>query len=124
MPVWEIASIQRRPQVTLIDWSVYEVPLLGPDKPWTRHLVGWACEDRQGQVSSPVQSFDPVTRRCATRSGRVYSLTGRPGSRSDAEYSWTRWKGIWRVTQEREVTNEVAGEMQAAQPAAGDGEAG
>lgn len=59
MPIWAIDPIERWPQVTLESWAVLEVPLKGIDQPWTRHLVGYAIEDRQGQVSSPVIQFDP-----------------------------------------------------------------
>lgn len=48
MPVWSIDSIEDRPDVTLRDWAAFEVPLHGPDLPWTRHLAGWSCEDQQG----------------------------------------------------------------------------
>lgn len=115
MPVWNIDSIEDRPDVTLRDWAAFEVPLHGPDQPWTRHLAGWSCEDSQGQVCSAVQHFYPVTGTCITESGRVYRLTGRPGLNADAQYVWNRWKRIASVTEQRDVTKEAYDAIQAAQ---------
>lgn len=114
MPVWSIDSIEDRPDVTLRDWAAFEVPLHGPDQPWTRHLAGWSCEDQQGQVCSAVQQFDPQKGSCLTESGRVYRLSGRPGLNADAEYVWNRWKGIAAITEQRDVTLEVSAAMKAA----------
>ncbi|MDP2325372.1 MAG: hypothetical protein Q8N51_15275 [Gammaproteobacteria bacterium] len=114
MAVWKIDSVQDRPQVTLRDWAVFDVPRSDPGKPWTRHLAGWSCEDHQGQVSSAVQRFDPSTRSCITGSGRVYRLQGCPGLGSDGEYVWNRWKGIAGVTEQRNVTQAVFDAIQAA----------
>lgn len=121
MPVWSIDSIEDRPDVTLRDWAVFEVPLHGPGQPWTRHLAGWSCEDQQGQVCSPVQQFDPRTGSCLTESGRVYRLKGRPGLNADAEYVWNRWKRIASITAERDVTKEVFAAVNAAREGSGHG---
>ena len=107
MPVWSIDSIEERPDVTLREWAVFEVPLHGADEPWTRHLAGWSCEDRQGQACSAVQQFDPQTGSCVTESGRVYRLLGRPGLNADAEYAWNQWKGIAGISEQRDVTRAV-----------------
>jgi hypothetical protein len=121
MTVWTIAPVELRPDVTLESWAVFEVPLNGPDQPWTRHLAGYSLEDGQGQVCSAVESFDPATGQCVTRSGRVYRLRGRPGLGQDAEYVWRRWKRIASITEERDVTKEVFAEMSAARPGSGHG---
>lgn len=121
MPVWSIDSIEDRPDVTLRDWAAFEVPLHGSDQPWTRHLAGWSCEDQQGQVRSRVEQFDPRTGSFLTESGRVYRLAGRPGLNADAEYVWNRWKRIASLSEEREVTKEVADALRAARKGAGDG---
>ena len=121
MPVWPIEPIEDHPSVTLRSWAAFEVPLHGHDQPWTRHLAGYSCEDRQGQVCSPVQSFDPATGQCVTRSGRVYLLQGRPGLDQDPEYVWRRWKRIADITQERDVTQEVFEAVCAAKSGAGRG---
>jgi hypothetical protein len=107
MPVWNIEPVNEVPEVTLAAWQVFEVPLDGDDG-WTRHFVGYARELRQGQVCSPVLSFDPTTRSGVTRSGRVYRLAGRPGLGSDALYVWNQWKAIHGITEERDVTAAVA----------------
>jgi hypothetical protein len=111
MPVWAIAAVNQRPQVTLTDWALFEVPLNGADEVWTRHLVGYASEDRQGQVSSPLQVFDPASRKAVTRSGRVYLVRGRPGLNADADYVWGRWKSHAGVLEERDVTGEIMEDM-------------
>lgn len=121
MSVWSIDSIEDRPDVTLRDWAVFEVPLNGPGQPWTRHLAGWSCEDQQGQVCSAVQQFDPRTASCLTESGRVYRLLGRPGLNADAEYVWNRWKRIAGLTDEREVTKEIADALRVTKEGAGRG---
>ena len=115
VPIWAIGPIEDRPQVALESWAVFEVPLNGVDQPWTRHLAGFAVEDRQGQVSSPVTRFDPVSGQGVTRSGRVYRLLSRPGLNSDALYVWDHWKSRAGVTEERDVTAEVRMAMEAAQ---------
>jgi hypothetical protein len=109
MPVWSIASVVSRPTVTLTSWQAFDVQLPGLDEQWTRHFVGYAFEDRQGQVSSPVLTFSPAECRGITRSGRVYLLAGRPGADGDGEYVWNQWKSRWRVSPKaaRDVTSEV-----------------
>ncbi|GAB3647836.1 hypothetical protein [Ramlibacter alkalitolerans] len=107
MSVWAIESIQELPEVTLRDWAVFEVPLYGPEQPWTRHLAGWSCEGGHGQVCSPVAAFDPVTATCMTQSGRVYRLLRAPGLCSDGQYVLNRWMRINRMPQMRDVTAEV-----------------
>ncbi len=121
MAVWQIDSIEDRPDVTLRDWAVFEVPLHGPGQPWTRHLAGWSCEDQQGQVCSAVQQFSPQTGSCVTESGRVYRLLGQPGLNADAQYVWNRWKRIAGLSEQREVTKEVADALRTAKKGARDG---
>jgi hypothetical protein len=99
MPVWKISSIEDRPQVTLEEWAVFEVPLNGPDQPLTRHLAGRSCEDCQGQVSSPVLAFDPNSGAFRTRSGRVYRLVGLPGLCADGSYGPKQMAGPPRLRQ-------------------------
>jgi hypothetical protein len=113
MPIWSIESVSETPEVILDSWRVFDVPLDGPDQPWTRHFVGDARGERQGQVSSAVEKFDVTTRCGVTRSGRIYQLAGRPGLGSDAQYVWNRWKRIAGVAEERDMTQEVLAQMPA-----------
>ena len=91
MPVWKVAPVTERPEVTLTGWAVFDVPDEDSTAEPTRHLVGWSCEDREGRVSSPVMTFDARTASFSTRSGRIYRLSGQPGLGSDAVYVWQFW---------------------------------
>lgn len=124
MPVWSIGSIEDRPEVTLRDWVAFEGPLHGPDQPWTRHLAGWSCEAHQGQVSSAMQKFDPLTSSCITTSGRVYRLLGLPRLNADAAYVWKRRKRIADIAVERDFTQDVLGSIQAAKASSVDPQGG
>lgn len=106
--VWSCAPVSQRPQVVLIDWRIFEVPLSGSAEP-TRHFVGYNITDREGRVSSTIVQFDSTTKRGVTESGRVYELRGRAGWNSDAEYTWSRWLGINGVlaTDISDVTAEI-----------------
>lgn len=115
MPVWPISPVRRRPRVALTEWAAFEVPLNGPDQPWTRHLAGWSCEGEHGQVCSPIEDFDPSAGQCVTASGRVYRLLGRPGLCADGRYVWARWKDLEGVREERDVSAAVFEAIQAAQ---------
>lgn len=105
---WRIESIRNEPTKTLDAWSVYEVPFDGLDAPWTRHLVGFRVEGCKGQVSSPVEIFDPVSRRAITRSGQVYELRVGPGFNGGAFAVWSAWVHTNRIQHALDVTHEVA----------------
>lgn len=105
MPVWSIEPVGAQPSVFLRSWRAYEVPLTGPDAPWTLHVVGYSLEDESGQVSSAIQAFDPESACCRSKSGRVYLLMGAPGSNADAEYTWQRWKEVASLAEERDVSD-------------------
>lgn len=107
MTTWTIESITIDADKTLDAWAIFEVQFNGPGLPWTRHFIGLARESGNGQVSSPVLSLDPVTRRARTQSGRVYHLAGDPGGNSDAIYMWGVFKHRHHLTDERNVTEEV-----------------
>jgi hypothetical protein len=38
-----------------------------------------------------MEGFGPVTKKCSTRSGRVYLLKGLPGLCGDGLYVWRIW---------------------------------
>lgn len=104
---WRIEPIRREPTKTLDAWCVYEVPFDGLGAPWTRHLVGFRLEGCKGQVSSPVEVFDPVSRRAVTRSGQVYELRVGPGFNGDAFVAWSTWVYVNRIQSAVDVTDEV-----------------
>jgi hypothetical protein len=104
---WRIERIEQLPTGTLDAWMVLEVPLDGPEQPWTRHLIGLNLEGCKVQVSSPVEAFDPIFRRALTRSGRVYLLGERWGLSADAFSLWGVWKHHFGIREEREVSDEV-----------------
>ena len=104
---WRIESILREPTKTLDAWAVYECPFDGLEAPWTRHLIGFRLEGCKGQVSSPVESFDPVSRRAVTRSGQVYELGVGPGLNADAFFLWNVWLHTNRLQDVRDVSDEV-----------------
>lgn len=83
--VWRTARVAEQPELTLTSWSIRQ--LAGGD----RHFVGWCEETREGRTSTKVVQFDPAALRGITDSGRVYQLSGKPGSHPDADYVWTRW---------------------------------
>lgn len=104
---WRIERIDQDPDKTLDAWMVLEVRVGGPEQPLTRHLVGFRLEGTKGQVSSPVEVFDPVTRRAVTQSGKVYELGERAGLNADAFAVWGQWKRQYGIREERDVTVEV-----------------
>jgi hypothetical protein len=101
MPIWQTKPVTEQPSITLEHWRIIETERN------ERHFVGYSPADREGRVSSAIQSFDPVTRRGVTRTGRVYALAGSPGIDSDAQYVLGCWVQINRVTALRDVTADV-----------------
>ncbi len=59
------------------------MPFDGLQAAWTRHFVGFKREGCVGQVSTPIEQFDPLRRRGRSRSGRVYELAGQDGADAD-----------------------------------------
>lgn len=70
----------------------------------SRHFVGVDMFDSSGRVSSPIVTFDPVTRQGTTQTGRIYELVGRKGSSLNVEYVWGRWCELYEVTSYSDVT--------------------
>lgn len=104
--IWPIANVSECPDITLLQWQIFEVQLSErPNK--TRHFVGYSVGSCKGQVSSAIQKFDPKTLRGVTESGRVYQLQGSPGWDADADYIWGRWKLMWGITSEVDVTRSI-----------------
>ena len=104
--VWTIESIEQAPELMLDNWQCFELQLPGlPGK--TRHLAGSNARHWHGQVSSAIVAMDPATRRCTTKSGRVYELGERNGLAGNGEYTWHQWLRINRATGIVDVTDEI-----------------
>ncbi len=88
MPVWKPGTVADEPEVVLTSWHVFEVAN------GDRHFCGWNVGDREGRVSSRIVEFDASAMTGRTRSGRVYRLSGRPGTDGDALYVRARWLRI------------------------------
>lgn len=101
MNVWTIADVAEEPEVTLTNWQVLELPN------GDRHLVGYALESRRGRVSSCIETFDRLSLRAVTSSGRTYQLRGHPGIDRDGEYVWRLWARLNQAPQFSDVSAEV-----------------
>ena len=109
--VWKCAPVSERPEIILTDWHVFEVQLPARNER-TRHFAGQNATDGDGRASSAIATFDPVTGRGLTESGRVYQLQARTGFTGDGEYTWNRWKSINAVTEVVDVTAEIKESME------------
>ncbi len=72
-----------------------------------RHLVGYNVLQREGRVSTAIEHFDPTSRTAITHSGRLYQLVGPPGYDPDGAWVWGYWSKVNRMTDERDVTEEI-----------------
>lgn len=100
-PIWTVAPVSEQPRLTLIRWRVFETEL------GERHFVGYCRENRNGRVSSAIETLDPSTRRATTRSGRVYQLVGPPGNDPEGWATWPLWAYRNEVESFRDVSDEV-----------------
>ena len=87
--------------VVLGRWSIRET------NSGARHFLGFNLVDGDGRVSTPIQSFDPVTRTGVTTSGSTYRLVGPAGQDKDAEYVWFYAAKAWRIEQWTDITAEL-----------------
>ena len=85
-------------RVYLERWSIRE-----SDK-GERHFLGHNIHSQDGRVSTPIRSFDPVTRTGTTATGSKYRLLGRAGRDSDAEYVWGTAVKAWGIKKWEDVT--------------------
>lgn len=96
--IWGAAPVEAEPQKWLDAWQVFKVVKTnGFEDCFGLHFVGRNCVEVTGAVSSKIESFDPVTMRGVTNSGRVYQLIGQPGSCENAEYVLSNWCRYNRV---------------------------
>lgn len=118
MTLRDVKALEERPRITLSEWALIEVPSGGTGRPWTRHLVGWACDTRRGRVSSPVLQLEPDTATCVTVVGRVYLLFGAPGLCPEGKRVLEQWLHLYRVVELRDLTAEAFVAIQDAHDAA------
>lgn len=98
MPIY---AAKRGDKVILERWSIREV------SSGARHFVGFNIVRGDGRVSTPIVSFDPVTRTGRTITGSTYELVGRAGRDNDAEYVWGIASKAWKIEHWRDVTSEL-----------------
>lgn len=84
MGIWKVPSVKFEPDITLVQWSVFEVPAKNK-----RYFVGYSVWGREGRVSSAIIDFDHEARVGKTASGRTYELHGHSGASMDAMYVWS-----------------------------------
>ncbi|QXE85510.1 MULTISPECIES: hypothetical protein [Geomonas] len=99
---WKTPSVAEQPEVVIERWRILEV-IEGPCA-GERHIVGYNRYDFEGRVSTAIVSYDPETRKCVTRSGRVYVLTGRSGYDADGDYVWGAWCRVNGVAAQVDVS--------------------
>jgi len=98
MPIRPSRDVPAQPTVWLTYWRVLEM-----DR-GTRHFIGRSVEHNIARVSSPIFSFDLVTRTGKTSSGREYKLLGPPGLDEVVVYVWEHY--IWRFASAKDVSEE------------------
>jgi len=104
--------------VVLERWSIRETSA------GTRHFLGFNLVAGDGRVSTPIQSFDPVTRTGVTKSGSTYSLVGPAGQDKDAEYVWSCIEKAWKIEQWRDITAQLVPDWRQALPLSEQGDMG
>lgn len=105
--IYETVCVKDQPVIVLKDWQVIEVRLPGFDVP-TLHFNGYAVENHEGRVSSPIVAFDRATRIGQTWSGRQYRLQGEPGAyNEDAIYVLRRWLDMKVIAEYRGATGDI-----------------
>ena len=120
MPIWSITSVKEEPETKLHDWRIYEVQQAARAGR-SRHFVGSVRRDCDGQCSSAIVHFDPVTRRGLSELGRIYQLVGRgSGIDANASYVWNTWKRKAGATDVKDVTDEIKALLSATQLKAAD----
>lgn len=96
--IWGAAPVEAEPQKWLEAWQVFKaVKTNGFEDRFGLHFVGRNCVEVNGAVSSKIETFDPLTMRGITSSGRIYQLVGLPGYCDDAQYVLGNWCQFNRV---------------------------
>ncbi|WP_198419852.1 hypothetical protein [Geomonas edaphica] len=100
--IWSTPAVSDQPMVTLVRWSVRET------ERGERHFLGYNFEDREGRVSTAIQSYDRERCQGVTKSGRIYRLIGPARFDSDADYVWNHW-GYAQGVKWKDVSSEYRG---------------
>lgn len=83
--VWWAVPVEAETQKWLEAWRVFKVVKTnGFEDHFGLHFVGRNSIEINGAVSSKIESFDPLTMRSITSSGRIYQQVGQPGFCDDA----------------------------------------
>jgi len=98
-------SVGAQPMATLIQWQALKTPA------GAIHLVGYCTERREGRASTEVIIFDAVAKKCTTKSGRRYVLSGPPGRNSDAAWVWEQFAAANAIADVVDVTSEFEAEL-------------
>lgn len=107
MSIWLTPPVEVEPRIHLVRWRIFQ-RVNGK-----AHFVGYYPEGFEGRVSSAIESFDPITRRGVTQSGRVYQLVGWPGFDTEAMYVWELWSRAKGWENCADVTDDVLAGIQA-----------
>ena len=81
MTNWTVPSIDKKPDLTLYPWQIFEFRL--GNGLWERTVVGQCFEIGSLRTTSVIRKFNIATMRAQTLSGRVYQLMGPPGNSHD-----------------------------------------
>lgn len=100
MSVWATRPVADVPTIVLRQWGVFQT------ETGERHFAGYNVYEGEGRCSSAITTYDPVTKRGVTQTGRVYQLLDHPGLTGDGLYVKNRWCEINRVSEEIDVTEE------------------
>jgi len=99
--IWGSASVDAEPEKWIDSWQVFKVTkCVANQDVYGFHFFGRNTKEHAGAVSSKIVSFDPVSMRGVTNSGRIYQLMGSPGHDGDADYVLAGWKRINHVETE------------------------
>lgn len=103
------APVEAEPLKRLCVWQVFKVVKAnGLEDHYGLHILGLDVNDFTGAVSTRIETFDPVTMRGVTMSGRVYELVGGPGFSANSIYVLHHWCQVNKVEIEGATTDFMA----------------
>lgn len=108
--LWKTLPVDVNPDISLTSWKVVEVESTAWEGK-SRHFVGYNFSNREGRVSSEIKEYDQEKKIGVTRSGRKYHLAGSSGHDLDAEYVFSAWCELNKVTSIEDVTKDFLGPM-------------